>query len=190
PTIQRYLNFWCSSSVDLFGSEVSTNAASNFANSLKGRPDEAKYEDHICRDSMLTLERPHDDGVVTEEVPTRNAMNEIMRRAYLTECGSGVSVWNRIIKRGGVAFELALPSPRFNRKIGLWENQPYDPAGRRVAPAEWAARRDEWLPSAADRAFIVALMKPVTEPGKMAAWIAPPERGVNGLAPDHEYVRL
>jgi benzoyl-CoA 2,3-dioxygenase component B len=190
PTIQRYLNFWCSSSVDLFGSEISTTAASNFANSLKGRPDEAKYEDHVCRDSTTALDCPRGDGVVSEDVPTRNAMNEIMRRAYLTECGSGVSVWNRIIKRAGVAFELALPSPRFNRKIGLWENQPYDLAGRRVTPDGWAARRDEWLPNAADRAFIVSLMKPVTEPGKMASWIAPPERGVNNLAPDHEYVRV
>src|SRR6201995_1568757 len=47
PTLQRYLNFWFSSSLDLFGSESSSNAASYFANGLKGRPDEAKYEDHV-----------------------------------------------------------------------------------------------------------------------------------------------
>src|SRR5262249_4505371 len=47
PTLQRYLNFWFSSSLDLFGSESSSNAASYFANGLKGRPDESQYEDHI-----------------------------------------------------------------------------------------------------------------------------------------------
>jgi len=35
PTIQRYLNFWFSSSLDLFGGDSSSNAASYFANGLK-----------------------------------------------------------------------------------------------------------------------------------------------------------
>src|SRR5271154_2053300 len=48
PTMQKYLNFWFSSSLDLFGSETSSNAASYFANGLKGRPDETQYEDHIA----------------------------------------------------------------------------------------------------------------------------------------------
>ena len=190
PTLQRYLNFWCSSSVDLFGSEISTNAASAFANGLKGRPDETKYDDHVCRDSTLPLECPRGDVIATEEVPTRNAMNEIMRSAYLTECQSGIKVWNRIVARAGVEFVLALPSPRFNRRIGLWADHSFDPEGGRVGAAEWQAGRDRWLPSAADRDFIAALMQPVTVPGKIAGWIAPPERGVDNLAPDYEYVRL
>src|SRR5713226_3067993 len=45
PTVQKYLNFWCSSSLDLFGSEISSNSAANFANGLKGRPDADQYED-------------------------------------------------------------------------------------------------------------------------------------------------
>ena len=53
PTVQRYLNFWFSSSLDLFGSETSSNAASYFANGLKGRPDEAQYEDHIALEQSL-----------------------------------------------------------------------------------------------------------------------------------------
>jgi benzoyl-CoA 2,3-dioxygenase component B len=39
PTLQRYINFWFSSSVDLFGAEISSNAASYFATGIKGRPD-------------------------------------------------------------------------------------------------------------------------------------------------------
>src|SRR5690349_7955816 len=46
PTIQKYMNFWFSSALVLFGSEISSNAASYFANGLEGRPDEGLYEDH------------------------------------------------------------------------------------------------------------------------------------------------
>src|SRR5208282_4993309 len=90
-TVQRYINFWCSSSVDLFGSEVSTNAASYFANGLKGRPDEAGYEEHRCLGTTYSIEKPREgDGIESEEVPMRNAMNEIVRRAYLRDCDIGV----------------------------------------------------------------------------------------------------
>ena len=47
PTLQRYVNFWFSSSVDLFGAEISSNAASYFATGIKGRPDEARFPDHL-----------------------------------------------------------------------------------------------------------------------------------------------
>src|SRR5260221_10932985 len=45
-TVQRYMNFWFSSALDLFGSESSSNAGAYFANGIKGRPDEAKFPDH------------------------------------------------------------------------------------------------------------------------------------------------
>ncbi len=81
PTIQRYLNFWFSSSLDLFGAESSSNAASYFAPGVKGRPDEAKFDDHLCRDGAMTLERPDGKGgVAREEMPLRNAMNEAVRQ--------------------------------------------------------------------------------------------------------------
>jgi len=191
PTVQRYVNFWCSSSVDLFGSEISTNAAGYFANGLKGRPDEGNYEDHLCGDSVFTLEKPTlDDGVETEDVPMRNAMNEIARKAYLKDCDIGVQRWNRIIKKAGVDFEIKLPSERFRRNVGVWAGRNFDPAGKPLSPAEWEAGNPAWIPSEADRAFVKSLMQPVTEPGKMAGWVAPPERGINNLPTDYEYVRL
>src|SRR5512139_4157843 len=58
PLLQKYLNFWCSSSLDLFGSEISSNAAASFANGLKGRPDEEQYEDHVLRAAHFKLETP------------------------------------------------------------------------------------------------------------------------------------
>src|SRR6266550_2069279 len=57
-TIQKYMNFWFSSALDLFGSEVSSNAASYFANGLKGRPDEALYDDHVAA-GEYTLDQPN-----------------------------------------------------------------------------------------------------------------------------------
>src|SRR5262250_1510460 len=36
-TIQRYINFWYSISLDLFGGDISSNAASYFASGIKGR---------------------------------------------------------------------------------------------------------------------------------------------------------
>ena len=42
PTVQKFMNFWFTSSLDLFGSESSSNAANYFANGIKGRPDESR----------------------------------------------------------------------------------------------------------------------------------------------------
>src|SRR6478672_9771070 len=79
PTFQRYLNFWFSSSLDLFGSEVSSNAASSFATGLKGRPDESQYDDHRCVDVAFELAQPGPArGVKIETIPLRNAMNEVL----------------------------------------------------------------------------------------------------------------
>ena len=41
-----------------------------------------------------------------------------------------------------------------------------------------------------DRAFVKSLMQRVVAPGKMAGWIGAPERGINSLPIDYEYVRL
>jgi benzoyl-CoA 2,3-dioxygenase component B len=55
---------------------------------------------------------------------------------------------------------------------------------------EWDKQRDQWLPSESDAAYVETLMKPVYERGKIAAWIAPPAKGINGQAFEFEYVRL
>jgi benzoyl-CoA 2,3-dioxygenase component B len=123
-------------------------------------------------------------------VPLRSAVNEVTRRAYIRECDNAVQRWNRQIAEAGHDFRLSLPSPRFRRAIGIWAGVPSDPQGRPVSGEAWRARQYEWLPSEADRDFVKALMRPVTDPGKMAGWIAPPERGINDLPVDYEYVRL
>jgi benzoyl-CoA 2,3-dioxygenase component B len=190
PTFQRYLNFSFSSSLDLFGSEISSNAASSFATGLKGRPDEQQYADHRCVDTSLAVEVPDGGGIRTEDVPMRNAMNEVLRTAYVRDCELGLKRWNRQLERSGIDFRVTLPSSRFNRAIGVWASVHCDPAGQIVGADAFANLRDSWLPSAADRAFVRGLMQRVVAPGRMAAWLAPPERGINNLAIDYEYVRL
>ncbi|MEK6210414.1 MAG: benzoyl-CoA 2,3-epoxidase subunit BoxB [Pseudomonadota bacterium] len=186
PTIQRYMNFWFTSSLDLFGSEVSSNAASSFANGIKGRPDEAQDQDHICNEASYELETPQG----RESVSLRNAMNEVLRNAYIKDCEIGVKRWNMQISRAGFDFQLRLPSPRFRRAIGIWANAPTDPQGKAISREEFERDVPGWIPSEGDRAFVMSLMQRVVEPGKMAGWIAPPDRGINNLPVDYEYVKL
>jgi len=191
PLLQRYLNFWFSSSLDLFGSDQSSNAATVFANGIKGRPDEAKYADHDGRDAAFEIDVPDGKGgAARQAVPLRNAMNEVTRLAYVTDCEIGVKRWNRLLQKAGVAFELRLPSTRFRRQIGSWANVPTTPDGTPIARESYEANLAGWLPSEADRAFVQSLMQPVTAAGKVAGWIAAPDRGINNLAPDYEYIRL
>jgi len=190
PTLQKYINFWFSSALDLFGADQSSNAASYFANGLKGRPDEATYEDHIVLDQTYGLEVPDGaGGVRVDQIPMRNAMNEVSRASYVKDCEIGVVRWNRLLQKAGYDFRLALPSPRFRRTIGSWANVPTDTSGKPISAEEFANRQGEWLPTDQDRGFIASLMKGVHEQGKMAGWIAPPDRGINAQAVDYEYVR-
>ncbi len=186
PTLQRYMNHWFSSSLDLFGAEISSNAASYFASGIKGRPDERRFSDHLALEETLAIESPN--GI--ENGPLRNAMNEVTRRAYIHECENAVQRWNRQIAAAGCDFRLRLPSPHFRRVIGAWAGAHTDPHGQPVTAEIWRQRQSEWLPSEADRAFVKSLMQQVVEPGKMAGWIATPERGINDLSLDYEYVRL
>jgi benzoyl-CoA 2,3-epoxidase subunit B len=190
PTLQRYINFWFSSALDLFGAEISSNAASYFATGVKGRPDEGRFEDHRAQ-GRLRLELPDGKGgVIPEEVPMRTAMNEVSRSAYVKDCDVGVQRWNRLIRDAGQDFRLALPSQRFRRSVGAWAGVFTDPQGNPITADAWRARQYDWLPSVEDRAFVRGLMQRVTEPGRVAGWIAGPEGGINNLPIPYEYVRL
>src|SRR5436309_10712062 len=55
PTLQKYINFWYSVSLGLFGGEISSNAAEYFACGLKGRANEEMFEDHLALDGGYRL---------------------------------------------------------------------------------------------------------------------------------------
>ncbi len=194
-TLQKYVNFWYSVSLDLFGGEISSNAASYFASSLKGRAKEEKYEDHVALTGTHGIDVPIVEGGVLkglrrDEVPLRNAMNEVLREEYSVDSQRGVDKWNRVIEKGGLPFRITLPSRRFHRASGIYAGLHFDPQGTPLSKEQWEAKKHEWLPSPADDAYVASLMtKPVYDPKGMAHWIAPPPRGIKGQPVDFEYVR-
>jgi len=192
PTIQKYLNLWYSLSLDLFGSEISTNAASFFASGLKGRAKEEKYADHVALEGTYSMEVPvpGSQTLKTEEVALRSAMNEVLRDGYVEDCQRGVDRWNKQLSEAGLAFQFTLPSRRFHRQQGIFAGLHFDPQGKIISTDEWNLRRNDWLPTAEDKTWVKSLQaRPVRNPGEMANWIAPPARGINNKPLDFVYVR-
>ncbi|MCD6679578.1 MAG: benzoyl-CoA 2,3-epoxidase subunit BoxB [Burkholderiaceae bacterium] len=191
PTIQRYLNFHFSVTIDLFGADQSSNAAIFYSSGLKGRFDEGKRsDDHKLHGSMYPVLDVVDGKLVEREVPMLNALNEVLRDDYIKDSIAGVNRWNRVIEKAGIPFRLKVPHKAFNRQIGTLAGLRVSPEGKVVSDAEWKSHENEWLPSAEDRAFVASLMGRVVEPGKFAGWIAPPVMGINRQPIDFEYVRF
>jgi benzoyl-CoA 2,3-dioxygenase component B len=189
PTIQKYLNLWYTLSLDLFGGEVSSNAADAFAAGLKGRYKEDRYDEHKLVGSHFAMDVLEGGKVVHKDIAMRNALNEVLRTEYIKDCQRGVDRWNKTIRDEGIQFELRLPSNKFHRQIGMWSGHCFTPDGQMIDAEAFAANRGAWLPTEADETYIKSLMKPIYEPGQMASWIAPPIKGINGLPGDFVYVR-
>jgi len=188
--LQKYLNFHYSVSLDLFGSELSTNAANYFTSGLKGRYKETdRDDDHSLTDAAYRILRLRDGKIVESEEPALTALNENLRDAYITDCERALVRWNKIIEESGFDFRLRLPHRGFHRAIGEFSGHYVTPGGQVVAESIWRAGESEWLPTQAEREFVGSLMKPVVEPGKFATWIAPPPRGINHQPIELDYVR-
>jgi benzoyl-CoA 2,3-dioxygenase component B len=191
PTIQKKANLHFSLTLDLFGSEVSTNAANAYNAGLKGRYREDKIEDdHRLLDSTYPVLRCVDGQVVKEEVPALSALNMRLRDDYVVDCNAGVGRWNKVIEKAGIAFQLRLPHVAFNRKIGEFNKVHADSEGRVIDAGTWAAKCDEWLPSNDDNLFVTSLMRPVDAAGAYASWIAAPKVGIDNKPGHFEYVKL
>ena len=191
PTIQRYLNFHFSVTIDLFGADQSSNAATFYGAGLKGRFEEGKRaDDHRLHGQTYKVLEIADGRLGEREVPMLNALNEVLRDDYIKDSVGGVNRWNRVIEKAGIPFRLAVPHKAFHRKIGTLANAHVAPDGRVVTDAEWNAHAREWLPTPEDRAFVASLMGRVVAPGKFANWIAPPLMGINKQPVDFAYVRF
>ena len=191
PTIQKKLNLHYSLSLDLFGSEVSTNAANAFNASLKGRFQETKIEDdHRLENSTYPVLKLVDGEIKRVDEPALTAVNMRLRDDYTADCQRGLDRWNKVIDRTGVAFRLQLPHVGFHRDIGEFKDVKVTPAGEIIDAAAWQRSIDGWLPSKDDGDFIVSLMQRVTEPGQFASWIAPPRIGIDNKPGDFEYVKI
>jgi benzoyl-CoA 2,3-dioxygenase component B len=193
PTMQRYLNFHYSVTIDLFGPTSRRTRRSSTARaqgSLRG--DEARRrsraEGRDVRDPRAG--RRQGDGLVDRDVPMLNALNEVLRDDFIRDFDRR----HRAVEQGD-GEERRRVSPRRPAQ-GV---QPQDrhlrgihvtPEGRVVDADAWNAGARAWLPTALDRAFVASLMGRVVEPGRYAGWIAPPPMGVNRQPADFEYIRF
>jgi benzoyl-CoA 2,3-dioxygenase component B len=191
PTIQKKLNLHYSLSLDLFGAEVSTNAANAFNASVKGRFRETSIDDdHRLENDTYPVLKLVKGEVKRVNEPALTAINMRLRDDYTRDCGKGIERFNKIIERTGVDFRLALPHVAFHRDIGEFKDVQATPAGKLIDDATWASDKDQWLPSTSDGEFIASLMKPVAEPGQFASWISPPKVGIDNRPGDFEYVKI
>ena len=191
PIIQRKINLHYSLTLDLFGNEVSTNAANAYNSGIKGRYREDKLDDdHLLLAATYPVLRERDGAIVRDDVPALSALNMRLRDDYVQDCQGGLARWNRAIERGGIQYRLTLPHVAFNRKIGEFSRIHADPAGRVITPGQFAASIDGWLPALDDNIYVTSLMRPVDKAGAYAGWIAPPKVGIDNKPGDFEYVKL
>jgi benzoyl-CoA 2,3-epoxidase subunit B len=191
PTIQKKLNLHYSLSLDLFGSEVSTNAANAFNSGLKGRYHETQIEDdHQLESSTYPVLKLVNGAITKVDEPALTALNMRLRDDYSADCVKGLLRWNKVITTAGIDYQLKLPHVAFHRQIGEFKDVEATPEGELIDAATWTKREAEWVPSTADGDFIASLMKSKIEPGEFASWISPPKVGIDNKPGDFEYVRL
>ena len=195
PTMQKFINFHYSVSVDLFGGEMSTNGATYFTMGIKGRYLETRIEDdHKLADStwpVLAI-NPGETGseIISTEQPALLAVNERLRDDYISDSQRGIDRWNKKIQEQGIDFQLTLPHRGFNRRIGVFASIRVSPQGAILGEEGWHRESVRWLPTESDHEFVGALMGKVVEPGKIAGWIAPPAHGIDDQSLEFEYVRF
>ena len=191
PTIQRKTNLHFSLTLDLFGSEESTNAANFFNAGIKGRFHEDRIDDdHRLESDTYPVIKLVDGLLRPVEVPALNGLNARLRDDFIDDCQGGVTRWNRVIAGAGIDFELRLPHVAFNRAIGELSDIAVSPTGSVLTEDEWAAHHGEWLPTSEDKDFIESLMQPELRPGHFASWISPPTKGIQNMPEDFLYVKL
>jgi len=191
PTIQKKANLHFSLTLDLFGNEISTNAANAFHSGLKGRYREDRLkDDHQLESGTYPVLRLVDGKIQNEDAPALSALNMRLRDDYVVDCNVGVGRWNKVIESFGIPFQIKLPHVAFHRHIGEFSDINADVGGNLLSDAEWTKRRTEFLPSDSDRDFIESLMQPQFEPAKFASWIAPPKVGIDNKPGEFEYVKI
>lgn len=190
-TLQRFVNFHYSVTLDLFGSEVSSNAASFYTGGLKGRYGETNLTDnHSLGTDFYAVPEIENGAIVNRQVAALTALNARLRDDYTREIQAGLDRWNRIPERFGIPFRIMLPHVGFHRKIGSFGGHYVSPDGQLLSKEDWERQLAGWLPSDKDHEFVGSLMGRVIEPGRFANWIAPPVRGINNLPIEFEYVRF
>jgi benzoyl-CoA 2,3-dioxygenase component B len=155
PTIQRYINFHFSVTIDLFGADQSSNAATFYSTGLKGRFEEGRREDdHVLKNDSYPVLEMQDGKLVEKQVPMLNALNEVLRDDYIKDSRGGIKRWNKVIEKAGLDYRLTVPHKAFHRNIGALKDVNVSPDGVVLTDEQWQQHVDEWLPSQQDREFV------------------------------------
>src|ERR1700759_2888855 len=136
--IQKYLNFHYSVSLDLFGSETSTNVANYYTAGIKGRwMEERRKDDHKLTDDAIMVDALVDGDIGQTEVSALVGLNTDLRREYISDCEGGLKRWNKILESAGLSQRLGLPHVAFNRKVGAYSGIEASPSGEKLSADEW-----------------------------------------------------
>ena len=143
--MQKYLNKWLPTALDLFGKDNSSTAVWTYVWGLKGR-----YNEH---------KQPSIDSV------DRSQLNDLSRTAYYREVEGLIDQINRAAAPSMTP--LVLPSVKFGRRIGEFADQPYSVTGERLTPEAYEAHLRDVLPGPDDLERLQAIFS-ASEP-----WLAP-----------------
>ncbi|HEX9035033.1 MAG TPA: benzoyl-CoA 2,3-epoxidase subunit BoxB [Streptosporangiaceae bacterium] len=191
PVIQKYLNQHYSLSLDLFGSETSSNAAAYFTAGLKGRWMETRrQDDHVLADVMAQVPVITGGVISSRTVPALTALNLDLQDEYVADCERGLRKWNAELAKAGLAERLTLPHVGFNRHVGAFAGHYVSPSGELLSEDDWRSEAPRWLPAADDLGRVAGLMVPHYEPGDFASWLNPPSVGINDQPVEYDYVRF
>ena len=194
PLIQKFVNFWFSQSLDLHGSEVSSNAAAV----LLERPQGPRRRGQVRRRPRAGGQhvRARHDGRQRPHHPRGSADAQRAQR------GAARLVCRRL---PGRRRSLEQARARGARHVGAHRAAvaPVQPQGRRLCRQAFRSVRQsadrrgvgaEEVRVAAvagrqGRTCTASRSTPVYKPGQFANYIAPPQRGINRQPIDFEYVR-
>src|SRR5260221_3665597 len=117
--IQKDLNMQSSLSLDVFGSETSSNAAAYSTAGLTGRWMESRrHDDHVLTDATAQVPLMSEGAVSSRTVPALTALNLDLRDEYVADCERGLRKWNAELAKADVDQRLALPHTPVQRALG------------------------------------------------------------------------
>jgi len=130
--LQKYVNKWSSTGLDLFGVDESSSAQWAYVYGVKGRYDE--------REAASSADREH--------------LNEASRGHYYQELKDEMKRINKARKDG--ESEISIPSDRFNRGIGNYADGRYTVEGDDIegSDEDWDSYLASALPSEEDEASL------------------------------------
>ena len=135
--IQKYVNKWVSTGLDLFGVDESTSAQWAYVYGIKGRYDERENDGEADREHL----------------------NEESRGHYFAELNLEMDRINARRKEGEIA--LFIPSDKFNRSVGMYQGKMFDLHGEPFEGTEddWEQYLHSVLPNDDDEAELKEYFK-------------------------------